>query len=228
MSLGEPRSSIFKGKGCLITGLLVIAAFVGISYYQQHQLEKQRWKQMGEVMKDMVRISALNAAKKEQADKVLEEMLTKARADELSDDQKRQVDEALGPCLYYTILRRMEPEEMDAQLRARWDRAVGAFVFAFAQKPFTKEEAKPIFEAFPKPDDAGKDGRAKPEHIEKILAALDAFFKGRDIDPAQVPPFDYDQRLRLAVHRIAAALGHEGFWADAAATQPAATQSSRQ
>ena len=228
MSLGQERRSAFKGKGCLITGLIVVAAFIGITYYQQYQSRKNFWKQMGELTKDMVRFSTLDDQQKRDAQQILDEMVAKGRDGKLSEDEQKRIvfNEFLGdPCRLYLVLRRTEPRDMSPELRAKWRRGIDAFLFAFGQKVPTKEESEELDKAAPPKEEYTKENRMTPEHVEKIVAAFEAFVKGRKLDPAKAPAFSYDRQFRSMVHRIAESLGHKGFWQDAVATQPAsATQ----
>jgi len=227
VSLGEPRPSIFRGKGCLITGLIGLVAVIGIWYYQGHQARKRFWEDMDRLAGEMVDYSGLAADKKQQARQILTEMVAKGRDDVLStEDQKRIIVEMFlgSPCRLFMVLRRTEPAEMTADLRARWDRALSAFLLAVEQKPPTKEESEALDKAAPPQDEYTKDHRMKVAHLDKILTAFDAFFKGRGLDPATAPPFDYDRKLRQTMRRIAVALGHDDFWPDAATTQAVTTR----
>ena len=228
MSLGERRPSVFRGKGCLISGLLVVAAFIGFTYYQQYQSRKQFWQQMEQLTKDMVRFSNLSAEQRQQAQTILDEMIAKGRDGNLSEQQQKRIvfETFLGSrCRLYMVLFQTAPLEMDRDLRARWDRAVRAFLFAVAQKTPTPEESEALDKAAPPRSEYTKDNRMKPEHIEKIVGAFDVFFRGRNLDPSTAPPFRYEPEFRLMVHRVAAELGHKDFWQDAvAATQPTTTR----
>ena len=228
MSLGEPKRGIFKGKGCLITGLVVLAAFIGITYFQQHQARKQFWEQMGRLADEMVQQSHLGENAKQQAREILNEMIAKGRDDVLpKEDQKRMLEAFLGsPCRLYMVFRRTEPEGMAPEQQARWRRTINAFLFAVGQSIPTKEESEALDKAAPPRDEYTEDNRMKPEHVDKIVAAFDAFFKGRGIDPATTTPFDYDQTFRRTVHRVAKALGHADFWEDAETAEPAAQPAS--
>jgi hypothetical protein len=216
VSQSNPRSSRTKVHRVAVILVGALMLFAILTIVAASTARKRGRDYMVNGANQMIEASSLQPAEQQDATATVRIFVTKAVADEISEDRVGKVMREImggpyGKLLQMVILQRaIQKSEMDKEKKTAAQENAHILFAAYVEKLISDAELTAVIEAIPK-DELGQPAKPpwKGEDLDRVLLQAGAVLHGREIKPKDGLP-DFPDSIRQVVRAMKEAVAAAG------------------